>query len=91
MAEAIVLDTPAAIDAWRFLSRMHQIALELNTGMTNSRGPILRAMHREGLIDVELKGTAGNKRKVLALMVDKMKEFNPSYTPSLSIERALKH
>lgn len=87
--EATVIDTPAGISAWQFLSRMHQLALELNTGMTHSRGPILRAMYREGLIDADLRGTRANKRAVLALMVDTMRENVPGWEPSASVTRAL--
>lgn len=83
------LDTPAQIGAWVFLSRMHQIALELNTGMKHSRGPILKAMYMEGLIDVELRGTEKNKRMVLGLMVDSYKEVMPNWEPGPSVKKAL--
>lgn len=81
--------TGPAIGAWRFLSRMHQIALELNTGMHHSRGPILASMYAEGLIDVKLRGTRANKKAVLALMVETMKTADPDYRPGASIRRAL--
>lgn len=88
--ETTALTTPAAIGAWVFLSRMHQIALELNTGMKHSSGvPILRAMHREGLIDVELRGTKANKRAVLTLMVETYRENVPGWEPPASVTRAL--
>lgn len=90
MSEATVIDTPAGISAWVFLSRMHQIALELNTGMKNSNGPILRNMYREGLIDVELRGTVQNKRMVLQMMVDHYKSLMPEWEPSESVKRALR-
>lgn len=85
-----VIDTPDGIATWVWLSRMHQLAIELNTGMRSSRGPILAGMFREGLIDVNLRGTAANKRMVLAAMVETMTEQDPEYVPSASIRRALK-
>lgn len=75
--------------AWVFLSRMHQLALELNTGMKHSRGPLLRAMYREGLIDAPLRGTRANKRMVLQAMVDLYRELNPGWESSPSVARAL--
>src|SRR5690348_918653 len=87
--DSTALTTPGAIRAWHFLSRMHQIALELNTGMRNSRGPILTILYREGLLDAPLRGTAANKRAVLAAMVETMQEADPAYRPSASIVRAL--
>lgn len=85
----IALDTPEQISAWVFLSRMHQLALELNTGLKHSRGPILKAMFMEGLIDADLKGTKKNKKMVLGLMVDTYKEIMPEWEPSPSVIRAL--
>lgn len=81
--------TGPAIGAWVFLSRMHQLALELNTDMRHSRGPILASMYAEGLIDVKLRGTRANKRAVLALMVETYAENVPGWTPSASVTRAL--
>lgn len=89
MDEATSLDNPGATAAWQWLSRMHQIAMELNTDMRHSRGPILAAMFHEGLIDVKLRGTRANKRMVLAAMVETMREADPNYRPSASITRAL--
>lgn len=75
---------------WVFLSRMHQLALELNApGLKAMRMPILRAMHLEGLIDTELRGTVANKRTVLAAMVEQHREATPGWEPSESIKRAL--
>ena len=83
------LTTPGQISGWVFLSRMHQLALEINTDMRHSRGPILRNMYREGLIDVELRGTKSNKRAVLGLMVETYRENVPGWNPSPSVMRAL--
>lgn len=83
------LTTPAQINAWVFLSRMHQLALELNTDMKAGRMPVLRAMYREGLIDADLRGTKANKRAVLALMVETMREADTTWQPSASVVRAL--
>lgn len=87
--DAHAITTPAGIRAWVFLSRMHQLALELNTGMTHSRGPILRSMYLEGLIDADLKGTRKNKRAVLEMMVETYREAMPGWEPSESVKRAL--
>lgn len=87
--ESTVIDTPGGIRAWVWLSRMHQLALEINTDMRHSRGPILTSMYAEGLIDVKLRGTRANKRMVLALMVETMREADPKYSPGASIRRAL--
>jgi hypothetical protein len=84
------LDTPAQINAWVFLSRMHQLALELNCpGMKAARVPILAAMYRAGMIDVNLRGTRANKLAVLGAMVDTYRENVPGWEPSPSIARAL--
>lgn len=73
----------------QWLSCMHMLALELNTGMTHSRGPILKAMHQRGFIDAPLRGTKANKRMVLAAMVDQMRDMDPDWNPSESVARAL--
>jgi hypothetical protein len=87
--EATVIDTPAGIQMFMWLRMMHMLALDLNTGMGHSGGPILRQMHRAGMIDAELRSTKANKRMVLAAMVEQMKEANSEYDPSESIKRAL--
>lgn len=87
--EPTVIDTPAGIQTFMWLRYMHMIALELNTTMTHSGGPILRQLYRAGLIDAELRGTKANKRMVLAAMVETMQEIRPDYVPSASITRAL--
>lgn len=84
-----VIDTPQGISAWVWLSRMHQIALELNTGLKHSGGPILASMYRQGLIDVNLRGTKANKKMVLAAMVEQYAEAMPDWEPSASIKEAL--
>lgn len=83
------LDTPGAINTFMWLRMMHMIALDLNTGMGHSGGPILRQMFRQGLIDTELRGTKANKRMVLAAMIETMQDADPAYVPSESIRRAL--
>lgn len=87
--ETIVLDTPGQIQVFQWLRFMQMIALELNTGMGHSQGPILRALYRAGLIDAELRGTKANKRMVLQAMVEQMQEMDPTYVPSPSITEAL--
>ena len=87
--EAVVIDTPGGIAMYNWLRTMHMIALELNTGMKNSRGPILRQMHQAGMIDTELRSTKANKQRVLTSMVEEMKKLDSKYEPSDSIKRAL--
>lgn len=87
--EPTVIDTPAGIQTFMWLRMMHMIALELNTGMGHSGGPILRQMFRAGMIDADLRGTKANKRMVLAAMIETMQDADPSYTPSASMVRAL--
>jgi hypothetical protein len=69
-----------------WLQTMHKLALELNSGLKAHRQPILAGMYRAGMIDAPLRGTAANKRMVLAAMVEAL---GPEYTPSASIVRAL--
>lgn len=87
--DATVIDTPAGIQTFMWLRFMHMIALELNTGMGHSGGPILRQLYRAGMIDADLRGTKANKRMVLGEMVKVMQEIRPDYVPSESIRRAL--
>lgn len=87
--DTIALDTPAQIAAAQWLSFMHMIALEINTGMKHSRGPVLRLLYRAGLIDAEIRGTKKNKIMVLGMMVENYQSVVPTYTPSASIQRAL--
>jgi hypothetical protein len=89
MEEATALTGAGAIEAWRFLSRMHQLALELNTGMRHSRGPILRSMYLEGLLPTELRSTRANKLRVLRVLCDVYAEAVPGWAPSGSVARAL--
>lgn len=87
--EATALTTPGQISGFMWLRMMHMLALDLNTGMGHSGGPILRQMYRAGMIDAELRGTKANKRMVLAAMIETMREANPEYVPSASMTRAL--
>lgn len=86
----LVLDTPGQIQHWVFTSRMFQLALELNTGMKHSRGPILTIMYREGWIDKPLRGTRANKKMVLQLMVDQCKKLRgPDWAVPVTVQAAL--
>jgi hypothetical protein len=89
MSEATVIDTPAGIQNFMFLRFMHMIALELNTGMSHSGGPVLRQLFRAGLIDADLRGTKKNKTMVLEAMVEQYKEIYPGWEASASVRRAL--
>lgn len=86
------IDTPAGIQAWVWTSRMHQLAFEINTGMSapGTRGQsILAAMYREKLIDQRIRGTRENKLMVLTEMVRLTREANPSWKPGPTILRAI--
>lgn len=84
----IMLTTPGQIAHWVFLSRMFQLALELNTEIRH-RGPILRAMYNDGILDEKLTNNDTNKRLVLQAMVDLKKKLQPGWEPSASIAAAL--
>lgn len=87
--EAIVLDTPAKIQGFMFLRFMLMIALELNTDMRHSGGPVLRQLFRAGLIDAELRSTKANKKMVLEAMVKQYQEIFPGWEPPSQVRRAL--
>lgn len=63
----IQLDTPGEIHMWVLLSRMHQLALEINTGMHHSRGSILADCQRLGWTKKRTK--KGALRDLLDLML----------------------
>lgn len=89
MNDMVVLNTPGQIQRWVFLSRIYQLALELNTDLKTSNVPILKAMHYEGWIDTPLRGTRKNKRLVLRAMVDTLHTADPTWSPSDAVTRAL--
>ena len=72
------LITREEISFWIWLSRLHQLSLELRTSLKMS-GPILHIMFIEGWIDKDLRGTRKNKAIVYQAMVEKMKEINPAW------------
>lgn len=62
-----VLDTPAQISAWQFVSGISQLSLEVKTGTNfyGSRGSVLKGLQARGWTSVT--GRATKKAKVLAL------------------------
>lgn len=82
----VSLDTPEQISAWVLLSRMHQLALEINCpGLKAARGSVLKDCQRLGWTDKR------TKRGALEDLVKLMQErVDPEYTPdSSTIGRAL--
>lgn len=89
MSEPTALTTPAQISSWVVLSRIHQLALEINTGLPWSRVPMMTVLYREGILSRPMRGTRATKKRVLAAMVEAMHEANPHWSPSASVTRAL--
>lgn len=87
--ETIILDTPAQIQAWVYLSRMYQLALEINTKMKASRGSIMASLYFEGILPNKMMGTRKNKIAVLRAMAERYAEAVPGWIPSESIRRAM--
>lgn len=81
----ITLDTPGEISMWVLLSRMHQLALEINTGMKYSRGSVLADVQRQGWTK------ARTKKAALQDLVDLMLAIDPDFQISPeTIGKALK-
>lgn len=63
-----VLDQPAQINAWVFLSRVSQLALELKTGLnTSSRGSVYKVIRGQIIPEDMLPARATKQNKALAL------------------------
>lgn len=62
-----VLDQPAQISAWYYMSAVSQLALEIKTGQNyyGSRGSVLKGIQARGLTSVT--GNATRRNKLLAL------------------------
>jgi hypothetical protein len=79
----IVITGEANIRFAHVLTMAHALALEINTGMTNSHGSVLNAARAQGLT---VKRT---KRGALADIVKALKTMRADYAPGASITRAL--
>ena len=81
--EAIVISTPEGIEAYRRLAIVHALALEVNTGLTNSRGSV-RALANS------LSGSkAKTKKAALRDYCAWLTSVMPDWQPSRSVKRAL--
>jgi hypothetical protein len=72
------ITTKEEIKFWIWLSRLHQLSLELRTSLKMS-APILHIMFLEGWIDKDLRGTRKNKALVYQAMIEQMKKNNPAW------------
>lgn len=72
MSDAIVLDTPAQISAWQFMSAISQLTLELKTGLNfyGHRGSVLKGIQARGWTSVEGRATKRNKLLALSELLD---------------------
>jgi hypothetical protein len=63
-----VLDTPEQINAWRYLSAVSQLSLEvqLGTNYYGSRGSVLKGIQANGWTSVTGRATRRNKLLALA-------------------------
>lgn len=76
--------------SWMILSRMHQLALEINHGVSFYNAPLLKLMKLEGWYDGPvLRGTKKNKQAMLQALIDVYLEIFPGYLPNSSILQAL--
>lgn len=87
--EPLILDMPDQIQAWILLSRMFQLALELNTKMKSSRGSILASLYYEGIIPNKMMGTRQNKAAVLKALTEIYAQRVPGWQKPETIRRAL--
>ena len=66
-AKATILDTPGQITLFRLLAIKHALALEIKTGMTHSRGSVLRLANAELLRAGVIVKPIHTKAKCLAI------------------------
>ncbi len=75
------------INTFRLLTLIHAAALEVSTGMKASRMPLSTAAINCGVIPND--GKRPQKKKILRLAVQKMREVRPDYEPSALVAKAL--
>ncbi|HCB59156.1 MAG TPA: hypothetical protein DEP82_14875 [Arthrobacter bacterium] len=75
------------ISTFRLLALAHAAALEISTGMKASRVPLATAARNCGVIPND--GSRPQKKKILRLTVQKLREVRPDYEPSSLIAKAL--
>lgn len=75
------------INTFRLLALAHAAALEINTGMKATRMPLSTMARNCGVIPND--GTRPQKKKILRLTVQALREARPDYEPSELIAKAL--
>lgn len=81
---AVVVDTPAGVEMYRLLALAHALAIEINTGMSTSRGrKPLAIVQGDGITE------ARTKRAALRDLVKHIQRLNPAYVPGSTIVRAM--
>lgn len=75
------------INTFRLLTLAHAAAMEISTGMKSSRMPLTTAAINCGVIPND--GSRPQKKKILRLTVQKLREVRPDYEPSALIAKAL--
>lgn len=79
--------TGTDVNTFRLLALVHAAALEVSTGMKASRIPLSTAARNCGVIPND--GSRPQKKKILKLAVQKMREVRPDYEPSALVAKAL--
>lgn len=75
------------IPVFQLLALAHAAALEINTTLRASRMPLIQMARNAGVIPAD--GSRPQKKKILRLTVQKLREVRPDYEPSASIAKAL--
>lgn len=75
------------IQTFRLLALVHAAALEVSTGMKATRIPLATAARNCGVIPDD--GSRPQKKKILRLTVQKLREVRPDYEPSALVAKAL--
>lgn len=72
---------------FQLLALAHAAALEITTGLRASRLPLTQMARNAGVIPAD--GSRPQKRKILKLTVQKLRDIRPDYEPSASVAKAL--
>lgn len=75
------------ITTFRLLTLAHAAALEISTGLKASRIPLTQMARNAGVIPAD--GSRPQKKKILRLTVQQLRQVRPDYEPSALIAKAL--
>lgn len=75
------------INTYRLLALAHAAALEITTGLKATRMPLTTAARNCGIIPDD--GSRPQKKKILRLTVQKLRQIRPDYEPSGTVAKAL--